>query len=191
MKKRISGLDGVRAADFTSLLDVFMILLFIVMIRHADRCAKDEQQFREQTEAQNAQIEMMRKDAAEAREESEMLRSIAEGKQAAGEYFTLINITVYSAYDERKIIISGDFPDDSEEFILKKGGEERTMRAFADKLAESVSEADGGIVMIVFSYDSRKAYRQDIMNISSEIGTLERKYDNIYLRERNTAEERE
>ena len=205
MKSKISGLGTVHAADFTSLLDVVMILLFIIMIKQADSYKQTEQQVREQSEAliaemkeqTEAQLEEMREqadgyrsDAADARTECENLRSAAEGRDALNEYVSLINVTVYSAYNERKILISGGrFGEDYKEIVITKGTEERALRNFRDEAEKALPENDGGIVMIVFSYNSRSAYRQDIINISSVIGEIQRGHDNIYYREKNTSEE--
>ena len=192
MKSKISGLETVHNADFTSLLDVVMILLFIIMIKQADSYKQAERQVREQTETQlvemREQIDKYKDEAADARTESENLRSIAEGKNAVKEYVSLINISVYSAYNERKILISGDNIEEAyKEISITKGGEERALRNFRDELENALGDS-GGISVIVFSYNSRNAYRQDIINISSVIGEIQREHENVYFREKNTAE---
>ena len=195
MKSKISGLETVHNADFTSLLDVVMILLFIIMVRQADSYKQAEREVREQTEAQVAEmqrkIDKYENDAKDARTENENLRSIAEGKNAVKEYVTLINISVYSAYNERKILISGDSAGGAyTEISITKGTEERALRTLRDDLGAVLDDTGGGITVIVFSYNSKNAYRQDIINISSVIGEIQREYDDVYLREKNTAEER-
>ena len=75
MKSKISGLETVHNADFTSLLDVVMILLFIIMVRQADSYKQAEREVREQTETQVAEmqrkIDKYENDAKDARTENE------------------------------------------------------------------------------------------------------------------------
>ena len=174
--------------DFTSLLDVIMILLFIVISNTATASAKVSE------EAQQTKDDLT---AAEA--EISDLEYRLQKKEAAEESYEIytseaVIVTMFNSEKEDAHILTvftGENSEDTTEIPMGENNTQNTKKRIRSYIGEILNDTDGQPVYIVFRYDKYTIYRSEFEAVREELGRLSREHKEVFFKEKDLAEDPE
>ena len=174
--------------DFTSLLDVIMILLFIVISNTAAASAKVSE------EAQKAQEDL---DAAES--EISDLEYRLETKEAAEESYEIytseaVIVTLLNSEKDGAHILTmftGENSEDADTIRMGENSTQNTRNRIRTYIADILNNTENQPVYIVFRYDKYTIYRLEFEAVREELGKLSREYKEVFFKERDLSEDQE
>jgi hypothetical protein len=165
--------------DFTSLLDVIMILLFIVMSNTAVASANVSEEL---TEAKSEISEL---------EYKLQTQSAAEESYAVYSSDAVI-VTMYNTEKDGSHILHlfrGENGEDPVEIMLGENSTGNTRTRIRTYITDILETAENSPVYIVFQYDKYTIYRSEFEAIGDELRTLSRQYKEVFYKEVETAGE--
>lgn len=178
--------------ELTSLLDVILIIMFLVLVQSEGRV---NLAYEESKEEFATEIESLQQEINENLSEKEKLSSELESLKMGLEedaYFILLNLQI-SEKDRSIRTISIEPHEKSTEqidIVWEKDPRKNAFEMLDNSLSTIISESDSEIIFIVFKFNSKTIYEDDYRMIKLAIQRQKQYNSNIYtaeldLKERN------
>ena len=171
--------------DFTSLLDVIMILLFIVMSNTALASAKVSEE-----------VEQQKEDLAAAEKRIQDLEDDLQMHTASEESYAVytseaVIITMYNSIrddDHILTIFRGEYEADPLQIVMGENSTVNTRSRINSYISDILQTAEGHPVYIVFQYDKYTIYRTEFEAVTDELRQLSRRYKEVFFKETERTE---
>ena len=174
--------------DLTSLLDVILLLLFLVLSSASGSVSA----MRESAQSDKESIARLEDAGAELSEENAKLRRELSGYLYLGEHAKLISVFVENAGNGSRTVRIESGGDESS-FSLNWQNEETVRRAVASTLGALCDQnyTDGGdhVTYIILRYDRNRIYQADYAMLSGVIAGIKSTRETVFSAEYDTVEE--
>ena len=174
--------------DFTSLLDVIMILLFIVISNTATASAKV-----------NEQAGKAQEDLAAAESEISDLEYRLQTKEAAEESYEIytseaVIVTMLNSEKDGShylTMFTGENSEDAVTIMMGENSTQNTRNRIRTYIEDILKNTENQPVYIVFRYDKYTIYRSEFEAAGEELRKLSREHKEVFFKERDISEETE
>ena len=184
--------------DFTSLLDIIMIMLFWVMLNVSNSAQNAEKKAQEKVDAANAKVVQAQKDAQDEierakqqnqKELDDMNKKNQEIKQAAEDMQQALD----GFGNGKMVTLEMKYEDSHDVIYISQGIEEKKTVSVDEKLKDSLSAAlnsygldKNSIILTAFVYDGDSVLYRDVEKVQSTLSSIKSNYKNIYYTHINT-----
>lgn len=178
--------------ELTSLLDVILIIMFLILMQSEERAnmaySEAKEEFAMELEALKEEVNENVAEKEEVTAELEALKIGLEGDS----YFILINLQATGKDRNHRTVLveSGGKATEQIELIWDKNVRNDTFNALDDLLSTTISESDAQMIFIVFKFNSKDIYEDDHKMIKLAIQRQKHYNTHVYTAEIDLKEDK-
>ena len=171
--------------DFTSLLDVIMILLFIVMSNMTTASAK----LNEETEQAKAELSIANTEISNLEFKLKAKEAIQESYEIYTSEVVIVTILNFERDGSHILtLFEGEDTDDGVTIVMGENSTINTKNRIRKYITDILKETENQPVYIVFRYDKYTIYHSEFETIGEEIKKLSREYKEVFYKEMDISE---